>query len=56
MVFPMLPVNITMNIPQADAAPTTSTFNMGNGGTLMGAGTPGGTDPCLVQSGSIPAK
>ena len=52
MVFPMLPVNITRNIPQADAAPTTSTFNMGNGGTLMGAGTPGGTDPCLVQSGS----
>ena len=51
LVMPILPINIEVNIPQAEAS-TTSTFNMGNGGTLMGEGTPGGTDPCLVQSGS----
>ena len=49
LVMPILPINIEVNIPQAEAS-TTSTFAMGNGGTLIGEGTPSGTDPCLVQN------
>ena len=51
LVFPLIPLNMEIKIPSAEGT-TTDTFAMGNGGTLMGAGTPSGTDPCLVQSGT----